>query len=278
MGLRINTNVQSIAAQRNLNSVRSDQDKSLERLSSGNRIVRAGDDAAGLAISENLKAEIRSTRQASRNANDGISLIQTAEGSMNEISNILIRLRELSVQSASDTIGEEERKFSDLEFQNMVSEINRISSSTKFNGRNLLSGEGEDVEIQVGTTSNKTYDSLSYQVSSVNAMVDHLGLAGLTVATKEEAQTNMDQVDKAINMINGNRATLGALQNRLGSTIGNLAIKDENLSAANSRVRDTDVALESAELMKTNILTQAGTSVLSQANTSKQMALRLLNG
>ncbi len=277
MGLRINTNVQSIAAQRNLNTVRNDQDKSLERLSSGNRIVRAGDDAAGLAISENLKAEIRGTRQASRNANDGISLIQTAEGSMNEISNILIRLRELSVQAASDTIGEEERKFSDLEFQNMVSEINRISSSTKFNGRQLLNGEGSDVEIQIGTSSNKTYDSLAYQTSSINATVDHLGLGGLTIGSKEEAQHNLDEVDKAINLVNGNRASLGALQNRLGSTISNLAIKDENLSAANSRVRDTDVALESAELMKTNILTQAGTSVLSQANTSKQMALRLLN-
>ena len=158
MGMRITTNVASLNAQRSMITNSREMQKSMAQLSTGSRITKAGDDAAGLAISEGLKAQIRSGRQAARNANDGISLIQTAEGSMNEISNILIRLRELSVQAASDTIGEEERKFSDLEFQNMVSEINRISSSTKFNGRQLLNGEGSDVEIQIGTSSNKTYD------------------------------------------------------------------------------------------------------------------------
>ena len=277
MGFRINTNVQSITAQRNLNLVRNLQDRSLERLSSGNRIVRAGDDAAGLAISEKLKSEVRSTRQAERNASDGISLIQTAEGALGEVSNIVIRLRELSTQSASDTVGDQERQFSNLEFQSLLQEVDRISSSTKFNGRNLLDGQGGKVEIQVGTGSDALLDRLHYNPENTNTTSSNLGISSLGVATKEQSQANLDQLDKALTGINENRSSLGALQNRLASTINNLEIKNENLSAANSRIRDTDVAEESAALTKANILAAASTSVLAQANSSGAAALRLVS-
>jgi flagellin len=275
MGFRINTNVQSIAAQRNLTQVRSIQDRALERLSSGNRIVRAGDDAAGLAISEKLKSEIRSTRQAERNAGDGISLIQTAEGGLNEISNIIIRLRELSIQSASDTVGDVERKFSDLEFQNLTKEVDRIASSTRFNGRELLDGQGDSVDIQIGAF-NSDNDRLNYEPRNSDGTSTTLGISGLSVTTKDQAQNNLEVLDTALNSINENRAGLGALQNRLGSTINNLQIKVENLSAANSRIRDTDVAIEAAELMRSNILSEASISVLAQANASGSGALKLI--
>jgi flagellin len=276
MGFRINTNVQSIAAQRNLTQVKNVQDKSLERLSSGNRIVRAGDDSAGLAISEKMKSEIRSTRQAERNAGDGISLIQTAEGGLNEISNIIIRLRELSIQSASDTVGNEERRFSDLEFKNLTSEIDRIASSTRFNGRNLLNGEGDSVDIQIGAFNGEN-DRLNYVPSETNGTSKNLAIDSLSVATKQGAQENLQILDDAMNKINENRAGLGALQNRLSSTINNLQIKVENLAAANSRIRDTDVAVEAAELTRSNILSTASVSVLAQANASSSGALRLLS-
>lgn len=276
MGLRINTNVQSQAAQRSLGSIKMEQNKSLERLSSGKRIVRAGDDAAGLAISEKLKADIRGTNQAKRNAGDGISMIQTAEGGLNEVSNILIRLRELSVQSASDTVGNTEREFSNLEFQNLVQEVDRISNATKFNGRALLNGQGDDVDIQIGTMNDENQDRLKYSPANTNATIGSIGIEGLSVDTKVNAQNNLEQLDNAINSINGNRANLGALQNRLQSTINNLEVKSENLSAANSRIRDTDIAEESANLARTNILSASGVSVLAQANASGSSALKLI--
>jgi flagellin len=276
MGLRISTNVQSIAAQRSLGKVRLAQDKSLERLSSGNRIVRAGDDAAGLAISEKLKADIRGTQQSSRNAGDGISMIQTAEGGLNEISSILIRLRELSVQSASDTVGNTEREFSDLEFKSLVSEVGRIASATRFNGRTLLNGEGDNVDIQIGTMNNEKNDRLKYDPAETNASAESIGIADMAVGTKQDAQDNLEALDTSINMINGNRANLGALQNRLQSTINNLDVKVENLAAANSRIRDTDIAQETAELSKNNILSASSTSVLAQANQSGAAALKLI--
>lgn len=280
MGFRIATNVQSIAAQRALIGNRNAQDRSMAKLSSGERIVRAGDDAAGLAISEKLKAEIRSIRQANRNANDGISMIQTAEGGLNEIQNILIRLRELSMQASSDTVGDVERGFTDKEVQNLVSEIQRISLSTQFNGINLLNGGGdnEDViyEFQVGTHNNPELDRLQYDVSNSDSTVQRLGLLGLTVATKEEAQMNLEKVDEAIRIVSENRSVFGALQNRLQSTINNLMVADENLSAANSRIRDVDIAFESSELTKKNILANSSTSMLTQANQNNMLALKLL--
>jgi len=277
MGLRINTNVSSLSAQREMSKVTASKDKTLAQLASGSRINMAADDAAGLAISEKLKANIRGSVQATRNAGDGISLIQTAEGGMNEVSNILIRLRELSVQAASDTVGDTERKFSDLEFQNLSQEVGRIAHSTEFNGKKLLSGEGETMDFQIGIMNDPHNDRLSYKPQESDVTREALGIGELTVGSKESAQGNLDKLDAAINSVNANRANLGALQNRLQSTIANLEVKTENLSAANSRIRDTDIAQASAQLAQDNILSQSSASVLAQANMSNQMALKLIS-
>lgn len=276
MGLRINTNVASLNAQRNLRGTRLGMQQSLEKLSSGQRINRAGDDAAGLAISENLKAQIRGLGQAERNAEDGISLVQIAEGALGEISNILIRLRELSVQAASDTIGGTERKFLNVEFEQLTSEIDRIANSTEFNRVPLLNGTGAVFDIQIGTRNDPISDRLTFDASSADVNVAALGLNLASVADKISAQNSLSSIDQAIVSVSGIRADFGALQNRLQSTINNIATSIENLSAANSRVRDTDIASETANLTKQNILMQAGTSVLAQANSSTKSALSLI--
>lgn len=276
MGLRINTNVASLNAQRNLRGTRLSLNKSLEKLSSGQRINRAGDDAAGLAISENLKAQVRGLKQAERNAEDGISLVQIAEGALSEVSNILIRLRELSVQAASDTIGGTERKFLNVEFEQLTSEIDRIANSTEFNRVPLLNGTGAVFDIQIGTRNDPISDRLTFDASSADVNVAALGLNLASVADKISAQNSLSAIDQSIISVSGIRADFGALQNRLQSTVNNIAVSIENLSAANSRVRDTDVAAETAELTKNNILMSAGTSVLSQANASTKSALSLI--
>lgn len=278
MGLRIATNTTALNAQRRMAMTRNSLDKSLEKLASGSRINTAGDDAAGLAISENLKAQIRGIRQAKRNALDGTSLIQVSEGGLNEISNMLMRLRELGIQSASDTIGDVERQFVDREFQSLKQEIDRIANVTKFNGTPLLNGRSGIFEIQVGTQNNPLLDRVVYNGERSDATVEALKLAGESVATKQGAQLSLSVIDDSLIRVNSIRADLGALQNRLQSTITNLAITDENLSAANSRIRDTDIAEEVSEMTKQNILMQAGISVLSQANNTNSMALKLLNG
>jgi flagellin len=277
MGLRINTNVASINAQRNLRLTKLALDKSLEKLSSGQRINRAGDDAAGLAISENLKAQVRGLKQSKRNAQDGVSLVQIAEGALAEVSNILIRLRELAVQAASDTIGPTERKFLNVEFEQLTSEIDRIASSTEFNRVPLLNGTGAVFDIQIGTRNDPISDRLTFDASSADVNVAALGLNLASVADKISAQNSLSAIDQAIISVSGIRADFGALQNRLQSTINNIDVSIENLSAANSRVRDTDVASETAELTRNNILVQAGTSVLAQANQSTTSALTLIN-
>lgn len=277
MGLRINTNTASLNAQRNLMGTKLGLDKSLERLSSGYRINRAGDDAAGLAISEQLRAQIRGLKQAQRNAQDGVSLVQVAEGSLNEISSILIRLRELAVQAASDTIGPVERQFLNVEYDQLVSEIDRISDGTEFNGTQLLSGTGSVLDFQVGTRNDPNIDRLSFDASKADANSAALGVNLTSVADKASAQNALSSLDSAIVSVSAMRADFGAIQNRLQSTISNTAVSIENMSAANSRIRDVDVAEETAELTKNNILLQAGTSVLAQANTTSQTALNLLN-
>jgi flagellin len=278
MGLRINTNIASLNAQRNLHGTRNSMNKSLERLSSGQRINRAGDDAAGLAISENLKAQIRGLGQAERNAEDGVSLVQIAEGALGEVSNILIRLRELSVQAASDTIGSTERKFLNVEFEQLTSEVDRIANSTEFNRVPLLNGTGAVFDIQIGTRNDPITDRLTFDASSADVNVAALGLNLASVADKISSQNSLSSIDQAIVSVSGIRADFGALQNRLQSTINNIQVSVENLSAANSRVRDTDIAAETAELTKQNILMQAGTSVLAQANASTNSALSLIQG
>ena len=276
MGLRIATNVTSLNAQRQMSMTRANLDKSLEKLSSGSRINHAGDDAAGLAISENLRAQVRGIRQAKRNAQDGVSLIQVSEGGLNEVSNILVRLRELAIQAASDTIGDTERQFADREYQSLKQEIDRIANVTSFNGTPLLNGKSGIFEIQVGTHNNPILDRIIYNGERSDSSLDALKLGGESVATKQGAQLSLSVVDDALVKVNSIRADLGAMQNRLQSTINNLAISDENLSAANSRIRDTDFAEEVSEMTKQNILMQAGISVLGQANASNQSALKLL--
>lgn len=277
MGLRISTNVASLNAQRNLVGTQRDTARSLARLSSGMRINQAADDAAGLAISENLRGQIRGLRQANRNANDGISLVQVAEGGLNEVSNMIIRLRELSVQASSDTIGDTERKFLDVEYQQLKSEIQRVTEVTKFNGRDLLNGTGGVIDIQVGTNNDPFKDRISFNASAANASLESLGLTAETLAQKESAQASMDVLDRALVSVNAIRANFGAMQNRLQSTSANIMISDENLSAANSRIRDADIAAESAEMTRNNILMQAGVSVLGQANNISNIALKLLS-
>ncbi len=276
MSLRISTNVASLNAQKSLRSTNLQLDRSLARLSSGFRINQAADDAAGLAISENLRGQIRGLKQASRNAEDGVSLVQVAEGGLNEMSSMLIRLRELAVQAASDTIGDVERKFLDVEYQQLKSEMQRIAEVTEFNGRDLLNGTGGVMDIQVGVHNDPFKDRISFNASAANASVEALGITAEAVATKVQAQRSLDVVDNAIVSVNAMRANFGAMQNRLNSTIQNLAISHENLSAANSRIRDVDVAEETAELTRNSILMQAGVSVLGQANSIQQVALKLL--
>ncbi len=276
MGLRINTNTTALNAQRTMSNTRRALDKSLERLSSGSRINSAGDDAAGLAISENLRAQVRGLRQAKRNAQDGVSLIQVSEGGLNEISNIMIRLRELAIQAASDTIGDTERQFADREFQALKQEVDRIANVTRFNGTPLLNGRAGIFEIQVGTQNNPILDRVVYNGERSDASLDALKLGGESVATKQGSQLSLAVIDDSLVRVNSIRADLGALQNRLQSTINNLAIADENLSAANSRIRDTDFAEEVSEMTKQNILMQAGISVLGQANQTNAIAAKLL--
>ncbi|MGE3261481.1 MAG: flagellin [Bacteriovoracia bacterium] len=276
MGLRIATNTTSMNAQRNLGISNDRQANTLNKLSSGARITKAGDDAAGLAISEKLKGSIRSMQQANRNANDGISLIQTAEGGINEVSNILLRLRELSVQAASDTVGDAERSFTNKEFQALKGEVDRIAQVTKFNGRSLLNGSGETLDFQVGIENSPENDRLQYATATTDITLGKLGLSDTGTMTKQAAQENLSKIDSAIMGVNENRAGLGALQNRLSSTVSNLGIATENLAAANSRIRDADMAQETSELTKASILSQAGTAVLSQANSSQNLALKLL--
>lgn len=277
MGLRINTNTASLNSQRVLWNTKLGLDKSMEKLSSGYRINRAGDDAAGLAISENLRAQIRGLKQASRNANDGISLVQVAEGAMNELSSILIRLRELAVQSASDTIGPVERQFLNVEYDQLVSEVDRIADSTEFNGTQLLAGTGSIMDFQVGIRNNPDIDRISFDSSKADANSASLGVNLTSVADKASAQNALSSIDTALMSVSAMRADFGALQNRLQMTVSNISNSVENMSAANSRIRDVDVAEETSEMTRNNILLQAGTSVLAQANQSANVALGLLN-
>lgn len=276
MGMRISTNIGALNAQRSMTNTKISLDKAMSRLSSGSRINKSSDDAAGLAISENLKAQMRGLKQASRNAQDGISLIQTAEGGLGEIGNILIRLRELSVQSASDTIGDRERALVDIEYSQMLDEIDRIASSTEFNGTKLLAGIGDTLEFQVGTRNSPELDRLAFDASAADAGTVALGINLTGAGDKLTSQQSLAAIDDAINNVSGLRASFGALQNRMSSTIDNISVNLENMASANSRIRDTDVAEESSELARQNIMLQAGTSILAQANQQPALALSLL--
>lgn len=276
MGMRVTTNIAAINANRNLVGSQRVMNKSMAQLASGSRINIAADDAAGLAISERLKAQIRSATQAQRNANDGISMVQTAEGGLNEIGNIVTRLRELGIQASSDTVGNTERAFLDKEVQQLKSEIQRIASVTTWGDTKLLDGSTPVFDFQVGVFNNAEEDRISFNSSENVATLDALGLSELDYTSKEGAQEALTMLDSAQTGVNGMRANLGALQNRLTSTVDNLGVAQENMSAANSRIRDTDVAQASSEMVRNNILLQAGTSTLAQANQANQLALKLI--
>lgn len=280
MAFSVMTNVASLNAQRHLGRTQDTLSTAMGRLASGLRINRAGDDAAGLAISENLKSQIRSLGQAERNANDGVSLLQVAEGGMNEMSGVVTRMRELAMQSSTDTVGDTERAFIQQEFTALMSEIDRIANVTEFNGTSLLDGTATAIDFQVGIH-NTADDRITVAIDDMHANVLGTGGGGAAlsttdVSTKAGAQAALDVLDASIQDISAGRADIGAAENRLQVTVANLGTARENLSAANSRIRDTDVAEETAALTRSNILLQAGASVLAQANAAPQIALSLL--
>jgi len=273
MGLRVNSNIFSLNAQRNLSNVSERLAGNYARLSSGLRIATAADDAAGLGISERMRAQIRSLHQASRNAQDGISVVQTAEGSMGEVNGNLTRMRELAVQAANGTLNTGDRAVLDQEFQALINEIDRVADQTTFNEVNLFDGSTASIALQVGTNSGETI-SLTLEDMTSTA----LALSGATfdLTTVTNASAALATLDTAIDSVTSFRGDLGAVQNRLNSTVRNIAATAENLSAAESRIRDVDVAMETADLTRNSILQQAALAVLAQANTQPQLALSLL--
>lgn len=273
MGLRVNTNIASLSAQRNLSVVSQRLQGNYSRLASGLRISSASDDAAGLAISERMRSQIRSYDVASRNAQDGISLAQTAEGALNEASNVLNRLRELAVQAANGTLSTADRTTIDTEFQAMLGEVDRIANTSAFNGINLLDGSTTSVDIQVGIGVGETITVDLQDTTSAT-----LGLTGLGTGTTVDATTALGAIDSAIDDLNTTRGGLGSAQNRMQSAFASIRNAHENLSAAESRIRDVDIASETADMTRNNIMQQAATSVLAQANQQPQIALALLQG
>ncbi len=247
----------------------------MERLSSGYRINKSMDDVAGLSISEGLKGQIKGLGQAQRNAQDGISFVQVAEGGLNETSNILARLRELATQAASDTVGEAERGFVNIEVQQLKEELERIALTTEYSGTKLLDGSAGTLDFQVGIYGNEN-NRISYDAGKANATISSLGVSGISVSSKGDARSALDSVGDAIKKVAAMRGSFGAIQSRMGSTINNIEVYKENLSAANSRIKDADIAEESANLAKTSILQNAGVATLSQANQTTGLALKLL--
>jgi flagellin len=274
MPLVVNTNVMSIFAQMNLSRTQDQVAKSIERLSSGLRVVRASDDAAGLAISDTLRAQIRSISQAIRNANDGISVVQIADGAAETITNILNRMRELAVQSASDSVDVTSRSYLDNEFVALRSEIDRISKVTEFNGTKLLSGGNNDnIKIQIGFKSSAD-DSLTLQLADLD--LSTLQINNVNISTAANAQSAIDNIESALSKVAAARSKNGYLQNRLEAAIANLSVTSVNYAAAESRIRDADIAFETAQFTKNNVLAQAGVAILAQANAQPQLALALL--
>lgn len=276
MGLRINTNVASLSAQRNLQKATDGLHRNFEHLSTGRRIARASDDAAGLAIATRLNAQVRSLSQAARNANDGISLVQAAEGALDELGGVLTRARELSVQSANGTLSPTDKDALNAEFGALIRQVDQIANSTDFNGISLLNSAGNVITLQVGAGTVANTDTLDVTLTSV--LAQDLSIESLDIGSTGDATAAIDALDDAIDVISSERSSLGAVQNTLTGTISALEIRSENLSAARSRILDVDVASETAELTKNNILQQAALSVLAQANQQPQAVLSLLQG
>jgi flagellin len=276
MGLRIGTNVQSLIAQRNLFKATEGLNKNFEHLATGMRISRASDDAAGLAISARLQAQVRSLNQATRNANDGISMVQTAEGALGEIQSNLTRMRELAIQSSNGTLSASDRDSLQAEFTQLRDSIDQVAQSTSFNNIQLLDGTNATVTLQVGSGTTAGVDTLD--VSLVDVQSSALTLTALSIGGSGNPSLAITSIDSAIDAVTSMRGNLGAVQNRLETTISSLQVRSENLAAANSRIRDVDIAAETAMLTKNSILQQAALSVLAQANAQPMSALALLGG
>lgn len=277
MGLRIRTNVASQAVQKNLRSTSQKAGESYEKLASGKRITKSADDAAGLAIAKKMDAEVKGYRMAQRNANAGISLVQVAEGGLEESGNIMTRMRELSIQAASDTVGERERGYLNLEYEQLLQEVDRISKTTTFSGKELLTGESENgtMDFHVGAYGGDQ-NKISFDADATDATIDSLGIAGTDITSKDNASENLKKLDDAIDKVSGFRANFGSIQSRLQSTISNLDTATVNTEAARSRIEDVDVASESAKLAANNVMKQAGVATLSQANNLPNAAMRLI--
>ena len=276
MSLRINTNELSLAAQRNLEQTERRMHSVVERLASGSRIVKASDDPAGLSISDNLNAQVRSLGQAIKNAQDGISLVQVYEGGTNEINNMLMRMRELAMQSATDTVGDQERSMIDNEVQQLKMEVDRIAKTTRYASRDLLAGDSVVLDFQVGINNQDGVDRITFDPGNTNLTASGIEIDGVSVLEKEGAKDALGTVDQALTRVNDIRSRIGAIQGRLNSTQISQGIFQENLSAARSRIRDADMAYETSVLAKESILRQAGVAVLMQANQTPQLALNLL--
>lgn len=277
MGLRIKTNVPSVAVQKELRKVANRADESFAKLASGKRITKSADDAAGLGIAKKMEAETRGYRMAQRNASAGISMVQVAEGGLDESTNILTRMRELSIQAASDTVGETERGYLNLEYEQLVEEVDRISKTTTFSGAPLLTGENDNgvMDFHVGAYAGDN-NKISFDANFTNATASNLGIEGSNILDKESAGSNLAVIDEAITQVAGFRANFGAIQSRLQSTISNLYTASVNTDAARSRIEDVDVAEESAKLASVNVMKNAGVMALSQANNIPSSALRLI--
>lgn len=292
MGLRIATNVSSLIAQRHAQTNSNLMDQSLERLSSGLRINKSSDDAAGLAVSESLRAKVRGLNQAKRNASDAVSMVQIAEGSLNEIGNIMIRLRELTVQSASDTVGNVERGYLNREYTQLVDEVDRISATTEFNSLKLFDANQKDrLVIQVGVNHSEpetNTDTISIGLEGLKTFnSEQLGLGkgaeigpmeseGSEALSREDISDKLNVIDNALIRLSGERATLGSIQSRLDTAVNSLSIQTENLTTANSRIRDVDFAEETSNLAQRKVLQASSISVLTQSNAKPEMALQLL--
>jgi len=277
MGLRIRTNIPSLAVQKNLRESTEAVEKEFSKLSSGKRLTKAADDAAGMAIANRLQAHVKGLQQARRNANDGISLVQTAEGAVGEVSNIIIRLRELSVQAASDTVGMKERDLLNQEYQSLITEIDRIAEATTFNGAKLLNGENEmgRIDIHVGADAGEEH-KITFDSEEANIKTEAIGIEGLNVLEKESAIESFTTLDDALDNVVKVRAKLGAMQARLTSTSGQLEIQAMNEESARSVIEDTDIADSTAKLTGNQIIKNAGMATLVQANSISAGAIRLI--
>ena len=277
MGLRIYNNVEAQNAHRQLQATNQNISKAMERLSSGLRINRAGDDAAGLAVSEVMRSQIRGMQVATRNSQDGISLVQVADGAIGTVTDMLQRVRDLAVQAANGTLNDAQRANLDKEVQNIMQEVDRVGSDTEFNGVKILAGSvataASAITLQIGANGNQ---SIGFTIGTVSAT--DLGVSGLAVSTQASAQAAIASLDAAINSLNQQRANMGAIQNRLEQTISRLGVTAENLQAAESRIRDADMASEMITFTKNQILQQSGTAMLAQANQAPQSVLQLLKG